>query len=327
MDHRALGRQGLQVSTEGLGCMGMSEFYGTADESEAIATIHHALNLGIDFLDTADQYGYGDNERLVGEAMAGRRDEIVLATKFGIVRDRERPTVRSISGRPDYVHAACDASLRRLNLDHIDLYHQHRVDPDVPIEETVGAMAELVDAGKVRFLGLSEAGPETIRRAHAVHPISALQSEYSLWSRDIEAQILPTLRELGIGLVAYSPLGRGFLTGTISSMEDLEDGDFRRASPRFQAANLEHNLRLVDRVREIAQEKDCTPGQLALAWVMAQGDDVVPIPGTKRRSYLEQNAQATELQLSADDLRRLDEIAPVGAAAGDRYPDMSSVGR
>jgi aryl-alcohol dehydrogenase-like predicted oxidoreductase len=327
MDHRALGTQGLQVSTEGLGCMGMSEFYGTADESEAIATIHHALNLGIDFLDTADQYGYGDNERLVGEAMAGRRDEIVLATKFGIVRDRERPTVRSISGRPDYVHAACDASLRRLNLDHIDLYHQHRVDPDVPIEETVGAMAELVDAGKVRFLGLSEAGPETIRRAHAVHPISALQSEYSLWSRDIEAQILPTLRELGIGLVAYSPLGRGFLTGTISSMEDLEDGDFRRASPRFQAANLEHNLRLVDRVREIAQEKDCTPGQLALAWVMAQGDDVVPIPGTKRRSYLEQNAQATELQLSADDLRRLDEIAPVGAAAGDRYPDMSSVGR
>jgi aryl-alcohol dehydrogenase-like predicted oxidoreductase len=327
MDHRALGRQGLQVSTEGLGCMGMSEFYGTADESEAIATIHHALNLGIDFLDTADQYGYGDNERLVGEAIAGRRDEIVLATKFGIVRDRERPTMRSISGRPDYVHAACDASLRRLNLDHIDLYHQHRVDPDVPIEETVGAMAELVDAGKVRFLGLSEAGPETIRRAHAVHPISALQSEYSLWSRDIEAQILPTLRELGIGLVAYSPLGRGFLTGTISSMEDLEDGDFRRASPRFQAANLEHNLRLVDRVREIAQEKDCTPGQLALAWVMAQGDDVVPIPGTKRRSYLEQNAQATELQLSADDLRRLDEIAPVGAAAGDRYPDMSSVGR
>jgi aryl-alcohol dehydrogenase-like predicted oxidoreductase len=327
MDHRALGRQGLQVSTEGLGCMGMSEFYGTADESEAIATIHHALNLGIDFLDTADQYGYGDNERLVGEAIAGRRDEIVLATKFGIVRDRERPTVRSISGRPDYVHAACDASLRRLNLDHIDLYHQHRVDPDVPIEETVGAMAELVDAGKVRFLGLSEAGPETIRRAHAVHPISALQSEYSLWSRDIEAQILPTLRELGIGLVAYSPLGRGFLTGTISSMEDLEDGDFRRASPRFQAANLEHNLQLVDRVREIAQEKDCTPGQLALAWVMAQGDDVVPIPGTKRRSYLEQNAQATELQLSADDLRRLDEIAPVGAAAGDRYPDMSSVGR
>jgi aryl-alcohol dehydrogenase-like predicted oxidoreductase len=327
MDHRALGTQGLQVSTEGLGCMGMSEFYGTADESEAIATIHHALNLGIDFLDTADQYGYGDNERLVGEAIAGRRDEIVLATKFGIVRDRERPTMRSISGRPDYVHAACDASLRRLNLDHIDLYHQHRVDPDVPIEETVGAMAELVDAGKVRFLGLSEAGPETIRRAHAVHPISALQSEYSLWSRDIEAQILPTLRELGIGLVAYSPLGRGFLTGTISSMEDLEDGDFRRASPRFQAANLEHNLQLVDRVREIAQEKDCTPGQLALAWVMAQGDDVVPIPGTKRRSYLEQNAQATELQLSADDLRRLDEISPVGAAAGDRYPDMSSVGR
>jgi aryl-alcohol dehydrogenase-like predicted oxidoreductase len=327
MDHRALGEQGLQVSTEGLGCMGMSEFYGTTDESEAIATIHHALTLGIDFLDTADQYGYGDNERLVGEAIADRRDEIVLATKFGIVRDRERPTVRSISGRPDYVHAACDASLRRLNLDHIDLYYQHRVDPDVPIEETVGAMAELVDAGKVRFLGLSEAGAETIRRAHAVHPISALQTEYSLWSRDIEAEILPTLRELGIGLVAYSPLGRGFLTGTIASPDDLEPGDFRRASPRFQGANFDHNLQLVERVREIAAEKDCAPGQLALAWVLAQGDDVVPIPGTKRRSYLEQNAEATELALTADDLRRLDEMAPVGAAAGDRYPDMSSVGR
>ncbi len=327
MNQRALGEQGLQVSAEGLGCMGMSEFYGTADESEAIATIHHALTLGIDFLDTADQYGFGDNERLVGEAIADRRDEIVLATKFGMVRDRERPTARSICGRPDYVHAACDASLRRLNLDHIDLYYQHRVDPDVPIEETVGAMAELVDAGKVRFLGLSEAGAETIRRAHAVHPISALQSEYSLWSRDIEARIIPTLRELGIGLVAYSPLGRGFLTGTIASPEDLEPGDFRRSSPRFQTANLDHNLALVQRVGEIAQEKDCTPGQLALAWVMAQGDDVVPIPGTKRRTYLEQNAQATELELTADDLRRLDELAPVGAAAGDRYPDMSSIGR
>jgi aryl-alcohol dehydrogenase-like predicted oxidoreductase len=327
MNRRTLGEQGLQVSIEGLGCMGMSEFYGTADESEAIATIHHALTLGIDFLDTADGYGYGDNERLVGEAIADRRDEVVLATKFGIVRDREHPTVRSISGRPNYVHAACDASLRRLNLDHIDLYYQHRVDPDVPIEETVGAMAELVDAGKVRFLGLSEAGAETIRRAHAVHPISALQSEYSLWSRDIEAQILPTLRELGIGLVAYSPLGRGFLTGTIASPDDLEPGDFRRSSPRFQGANFDHNLQLVARVREIAQEKDCDPGQLALAWVMAQGDDVVPIPGTKRRSYLEHNAQATELDLTVDDLRRLDELAPVGAAAGDRYPDMSSVGR
>ena len=327
MDHRALGEQGLEVSTEGLGRMGMSEFYGTADESEAIATIHHALTLGIDFLDTADQYGYGDNERLVGEAIADRRDEIVLATKFGIVRDRERPAERSINGRPDYVHAACDASLRRLGLDHLDLYYQHRVDPDVPIEETVGAMAELVDAGKVRFLGLSEAGAETIRRAHAVHPISALQTEYSLWSREIEAEILPTLRGLGIGLVAYSPLGRGFLTGTIASPDDLEPGDFRRDKYIFQGDNLDHNLQLVDRVREIAAEKDCAPGQLALAWVLARGDDVVPIPGTKRRSYLEQNAQATELELNADDLRRLDEMAPVGAAAGDRYPDMSSVGR
>jgi aryl-alcohol dehydrogenase-like predicted oxidoreductase len=327
MNHRALGDQGLRVSAEGLGCMGMSEFYGTADESEAIATIHQALALGIDFLDTADQYGFGDNERLVGEAIADRRDEVVLATKFGIVRDRNDPTRRSINGRPDYVHDACDASLRRLNLDHIDLYYQHRVDPDVAIEETVGAMAELVDAGKVRFLGLSEAGPQTIRRAHAVHPISAVQSEYSLWTRDLEAEILPTLRELSIGLVAYSPLGRGFLTGTITSLDDLQDGDFRRASPRFQGDNLAANLILVERVSELAAEKDCTPGQLALAWVMAQGEEVVPIPGTKRRSYLEQNAQATELALSADDLRRLDEVAPVGAAAGDRYPDMSSVGR
>jgi aryl-alcohol dehydrogenase-like predicted oxidoreductase len=327
MNHRALGDQGLRVSAEGLGCMGMSEFYGTADESEAIATIHQALALGIDFLDTADQYGFGDNERLVGEAIADRRDEVVLATKFGIVRDRNDPTRRSINGRPDYVHDACDASLRRLNLDHIDLYYQHRVDPDVAIEETVGAMAELVDAGKVRFLGLSEAGPQTIRRAHAVHPISAVQSEYSLWTRDLEAEILPTLRELSIGLVAYSPLGRGFLTGAITSLDDLQDNDFRRANPRFQGDNLAANLILVERVSELAAEKDCTPGQLALAWVLAQGEEVVPIPGTKRRSYLEQNAQATELALSADDLRRLDEVAPVGAAAGDRYPDMSSVGR
>jgi aryl-alcohol dehydrogenase-like predicted oxidoreductase len=305
----------------------MSEFYGTADEGEAVATIHHAIELGIDFLDTADQYGIGDNERLVGEAIADRRDAVVLATKFGIVRDPENPASRGLNGRPDYVHQACDASLRRLGADHIDLYYQHRVDPDVPIEETVGAMAELVDAGKVRFLGLSEAGPETLRRAHAVHPISALQSEYSLWTRDLEAEILPTCRELGIGLVAYSPLGRGFLTGTIASPDDLEDGDFRRANPRFQGDHLARNLELVARVTEIAAEKECTPGQLALAWVLAQGEDVVPIPGTKRRSYLEQNAQSVELSLTAEDLARIDEAAPVGAASGDRYPDMSAIGR
>jgi aryl-alcohol dehydrogenase-like predicted oxidoreductase len=327
MDQRALGNQGLTVSAQGLGCMGMSEFYGTADKSEAVATIHRALELGATFLDTADQYGFGDNERLVGEAIADRRDEVVLATKFGVVRDRENPSVRGISGRPEYVAAACDASLRRLAADYIDLYYQHRVDPDVPIEETVGAMAELVDAGKVRFLGLSEASAQTIRRAHAVHPITALQSEYSLWSRDPEDEILPALRELGIGLVAYSPLGRGFLTGEITSPDDLAPDDFRRHSPRFQGANFARNLELLERVREIAREKDATPGQLALAWVMAQGDDVVPIPGTKRRTYLEQNVQAAEIELSADDLAALDEAAPAGAAAGDRYADMSSLGR
>jgi aryl-alcohol dehydrogenase-like predicted oxidoreductase len=327
MDRRALGTQGLEVSAEGLGCMGMSEFYGTADEGEAVATIHHAIELGIDFLDTADQYGIGDNERLVGEAIADRRDAVVLASKFGVVRDPENPASRGLNGRPDYVHRACDASLRRLGADYLDLYYQHRVDPDVPIEETVGAMAELVDAGKVRFLGLSEAGVETIRRAQAVHPISALQSEYSLWTRDLEAEILPTCRELGIGLVAYSPLGRGFLTGTITSPDDLEPDDFRRANPRFQGDHLARNLELVARVREIAAEKECTPGQLALAWVLAQGDDVVPIPGTKRRSYLEQNVEAVELSLTAEDLARIDEAAPVGAASGDRYPDMSSIGR
>jgi aryl-alcohol dehydrogenase-like predicted oxidoreductase len=327
MDRRALGTQGLEVSAEGLGCMGMSEFYGTADEGEAVATIHHAIELGIDFLDTADQYGIGDNERLVGEAIADRRDAVVLASKFGVVRDPENPASRGLNGRPDYVHRACDASLRRLGADYLDLYYQHRVDPDVPIEETVGAMAELVDAGKVRFLGLSEAGVETIRRAQAVHPISALQSEYSLWTRDLEAEILPTCRELGIGLVAYSPLGRGFLTGTITSPDDLEPDDFRRANPRFQGDHLARNLELVARVREIAAEKECTPGQLALAWVLAQGDDVVPIPGTKRRSYLEQNVEAVELSLTAEDLARIDEAAPVGVASGDRYPDMSSIGR
>jgi aryl-alcohol dehydrogenase-like predicted oxidoreductase len=327
MDQRALGTQGLTVSAEGLGCMGMSEFYGSADEGEAVATIHHALNLGVTFIDTSDAYGPHTNEQLVGGAIADRRDEVVLATKFGIVRDRRDRRTRGVNGRPEYVIDACDASLRRLGLDHIDLYYQHRVDPDVPIEETVGAMASLIDAGKVRFLGLSEAAPETIRRAHAVHPISALQTEYSLWSRDPEDEILPTLRELGIGLVAYSPLGRGFLTGQITSPADLADDDFRRHSPRFQGQNFERNLELVDRIREIAREKDCTPGQLALAWVMAQGQDIVPIPGTKRRRYLEENVQAVELSLDGDDVARIDDAAPAGAAAGDRYADMSSIGR
>jgi aryl-alcohol dehydrogenase-like predicted oxidoreductase len=307
--------------------MGMSEFYGAADAGEAIATIHHAIGLGVTLLDTADVYGPHTNERLVGEAIADRRDEVVLATKFGIVRDPENPAARGVNGRPDYVMRSCDASLRRLAVDHIDLYYQHRVDPSVPIEETVGAMAELIDAGKVRFLGLSEAAPETIRRASAVHPITALQTEYSLWSRDIEEEILPTVRELGIGLVAYSPLGRGFLTGRFQSVDDLEPGDFRRYNPRFEAGNLERNLELLARVKEIAAEHDCTPGQLALAWVMHQGEDVVPIPGTKRRSYLEQNVEAAEIELSAEDLARIDEAAPVGAAAGDRYPDMSAVNR
>jgi len=327
MEERKLGSQGLAVSAQGLGCMGMSEFYGSADESEAIATIHRAIDIGVTLFDTADMYGPFTNEQLVGTALADRRDDVLIATKFGIVREPEDPSRRGINGRPDYVHKACDASLRRLAVDHIDLYYQHRVDTSVPIEETVGAMAELVDMGKVRFLGLSEAGPETIRRANAVHPIAALQSEYSLWTRDVEEEILPTLRELGIGLVAYSPLGRGFLTGRFQSVEDLEPGDFRRHNPRFAGGNLERNLELVARVKDIAREHDCTPGQLALAWVMHQGADVVPIPGTKRRAYLEQNVEAAELELSAEDLARIDEAAPVGAAAGDRYPDMSAVNR
>ncbi|MGO9959770.1 MAG: aldo/keto reductase [Solirubrobacteraceae bacterium] len=327
MEQRALGTQGLVVSAEGLGCMGMSEFYGTADEAEAVATIRHALELGVTLLDTADIYGPHANEQLVGGAIADRRDEVVLATKFGIVRDPDNPAARGVNGRPEYVLRSCDASLRRLAVDHIDLYYQHRVDPGVPIEETVGAMASLVDAGKVRFLGLSEASPETIRRAHAVHPITALQSEYSLWSRDPEDEVLPVLRELGIGLVAYSPLGRGFLTGQIRSPQDLGEDDFRRHSPRFVGENFTRNLELVDRIREIAAEKDCTPGQLALAWVLARGDDIVPIPGTKRRSYLEQNVEATEISLGADELAWIDEAAPVGVAAGDRYADMSSIDR
>jgi aryl-alcohol dehydrogenase-like predicted oxidoreductase len=326
MQNRKLGRQGLNASAQGLGCMGMSEFYGQADEGEAIATIHRALDLGVNFLDTADMYGPFTNEKLVGRAVAGRRDQVVLATKFGNERgpDGER---LGINGRPEYVRQACDASLERLGVDTIDLYYQHRVDRDVPIEETVGAMKELVEAGKVRYLGLSEASPETIRRAHAVHPVSALQTEYSLWTRDPEEEILPTVRELGIGFVPYSPLGRGFLARRFKSPDDLPEGDFRRDNPRFQGENFKRNMELVDRVEEIASEKGVKPGQLALAWVMAQGEDVVPIPGTKRREYLEENVAAADIELSEGDLRRIDEAAPVGAAAGERYPDMSSIDR
>jgi aryl-alcohol dehydrogenase-like predicted oxidoreductase len=309
----------------GLGCMGMSEFYGTPDEEQAIATIHRARELGIDFLDTADMYGPFTNERLVGRATRGRRDEFVIATKFGNVRG-EDGSFRGINGRPEYVRSACDASLERLGTDHIDLYYQHRVDKQVPIEETVGAMAELVEQGKVRHLGLSEASPDTIRRAHATHPITALQTEYSLWTRDVEEEILPTVRELGIGFVAYSPLGRGFLSGRYRSVEDFSERDSRRIRfPRFEQENLERNLEIVDRLEEMAREKGVAPGQLALAWAMHQGDDIVPIPGTKRVKYLEENAAAAEIELSEEDLRRLDEIAPPGVAAGDRYADMSPI--
>ena len=327
MNQRSLGTQGLTVSEQGLGCMGMSDFYGARDEDEAIATVHRALELGITLIDTADMYGPHTNERLVAGAIEGRRDEVVLATKFGVVRDPADPRARGVNGRPEYVVSACDASLRRLRVDHIDLYYQHRVDPDVAIEETVGAMASLVEAGKVRFLGLSEAAPETIRRAHAVHPISALQSEYSPWTRDPEQDLLLTVRELGIGFVAYSPLGRGFLTGALRSPEDLGASDLRRTHPRFQGANFARNLQLVGRIAAIAAAKECSPAQLALAWVLAQGDDVVPIPGTKRRAYLEQNAQASELKLTAGDLEALDEAAPPGSAVGDRYPNMALVER
>jgi aryl-alcohol dehydrogenase-like predicted oxidoreductase len=319
MERRALGRSGLSVSAQGLGCMGMSEFYGPLDDAESIATIHRALALGISFLDTADVYGPLRNEELVGRAIRGRRGEVELATKFGIVRDPADPTKRGISGRPEYVRRCCDGSLRRLGVEHIDLYYQHRVDPAVPIEETVGAMAELVREGKVRFLGLSEAGPATLRRAAKVHPIAALQSEYSLWSRDPEDGVLDACRELGIGFVAYSPLGRGFLTGQIRRFEDLAADDYRRFSPRFQGENFARNLALVERVEALAREKRCTPAQLALAWVLAQGKDVVPIPGTKKRARLEENAGAQDVVLGADDLRRIDALAPKGAAAGERY--------
>jgi aryl-alcohol dehydrogenase-like predicted oxidoreductase len=326
METRRLGTQGLEVSALGLGCMGMSEFYGTADEGEAIATIHRALELGITFLDTADMYGWGANERLVGKAIADRRDQVVLATKFGNMRGPAGEFL-GISGKPDYVRSACDASLQRLGVETIDLYYQHRVDLETPIEETVGAMAELVQAGKVRYLGLSEAAPATIRRAHAVHPISALQSEYSLWTRDPEAEILPTVRELGIGFVPYSPLGRGFLTGRIRSVDDLDEADFRRRGPRFQEENLRRNLELVAEVEALAAEKGVTPSQLALAWVLSRGDDIVPIPGTKRRTYLEENAAAVEIELTQEEIERLERAFPVGATAGDRYPDMSTVNR
>jgi len=326
MDQRRLGSEGLVVSEIGLGCMGMSEFYGTGEEDESIATIRRAIDLGVTLLDTADMYGPLTNERLVGKAIEGRRDEVNIATKFGIQRE-EDGTMLGINGKPEYVRSACDASLQRLGVDHIDLYYQHRVDPETPIEETVGAMKELVEAGKVRYLGLSEAAPETIRRAHEVHPISALQTEYSLWSRDVEDEILPTLRELGIGFVAYSPLGRGFLTGQIRRFEDLPEGDYRRQSPRFQGENFDKNLELVERVNEIAAEKDVTPGQLALAWLLHRGDDIVPIPGTKRREYLEENVAATNIELTDEDLRRIEEVAPRDVAAGERYADMSSVNR
>jgi aryl-alcohol dehydrogenase-like predicted oxidoreductase len=319
MNTRTLGPDGPEVSAIGLGCMGMSAFYGATDEGEAIRTIHRSLDLGCNFLDTSDMYGPHTNERLVGSAIDGRRDEVFLATKFAIKLEQgeDGKLVRSIDGRPEYVRSACDGSLQRLGVEHIDLYYQHRVDPNTPIEDTVGAMAELVAAGKVRYLGLSEASAVTIRRAHAVHPITAVQTEYSLWTRDVEAEILPTLQELGIALVAYSPLGRGFLSGRFSSPEELDEGDFRRYGPRFTGENLKHNTDLVQRVRELAQEKGITAGQLALAWVLRRGEHIVPIPGTKRVSYLEENLAAADVQLSAEDVQRIAELVPV--AAGERY--------
>jgi aryl-alcohol dehydrogenase-like predicted oxidoreductase len=328
MKTRKLGNQGLEVSELGLGCMGMSEFYGSGDEQEAIATIHHALDLGVNFLDTADMYGPFTNEKLVGRAIKDRRDRVIIATKFGNVRSAEGGWL-GINGKPEYVRQSCDASLQRLGVDVIDLYYQHRVDVTVPIEETVGAMAELVQQGKVRYLGLSEAAPATIRRAQAIHPISALQTEYSLWSRDPEDEILPTLRELGIGFVPYSPLGRGFLTGAIASPDDFAPDDFRRRSPRFQGENFAKNLELVEQVKAIATEKGITAGQLALAWLLAQGDDIVPIPGTKRRKYLEENIGAATVTLTAEDIHRINAVAPQGIAAGERYPvqSMSALNR
>ncbi len=329
MKTRPLGRNGPIVSSLGLGCMGMSEFYGTRNDPESIATIQHALDKGVTHLDTADIYGFGDNEILVGQAIQNRRKDVFLATKFGVNRDRSDPSVRGSNGKPEYVHSACDASLQRLGVDIIDLYYQHRIDPDVPIEETVGAMAELVQAGKVRYIGLSEAAPETIRRAHKTHPITALQMEYSLWTRDAEDGLLSVCRDLGIGFVAYSPLSRGFLTGQIKRFEDFAEDDFRRIAPRFQGDNFKKNLALVKLIEEMAKEKGCAPAQLALSWVLAQGDDIVPIPGTKRQTYLDENIASLEVFLTSADIEKLEATFPKGISVGERYPEsmMGTLGR